>query len=120
MYDDQDPLLRALRPLALDFPEAREVETFGRPTFRAGKIFATYGVTERYPSVMVFQPDLEDREALLGDPRIVVPPYYGPFGWLGLDLSAAPPDWQEVRELLDASYRRIALKRMLKALDARG
>ena len=33
-------------------------------------------------------------------------------------LEAGPVDWNEVRELADASYRQVALKRMLKALDA--
>ena len=120
MYDEDDPLLHALRPLALGFPEAVEVETFGRPTFRAGKIFAQYGITERFPRVLVVKPDPDEREALVRDPRVVVPPYYGPFGWLALDLAAQPVDWTEVAELLDASYRQIALKRMLRALDARG
>ena len=118
MYVDDDPLLVALRPVALGFPEAVEVEAHGRPTFRAGKVFALYGVTERHPHVVGFKPDPDDRDALLQDPRVVVPPYYGPAGWLALDLAAAPPDWDEVRELLDASYRQVALKRMLRALDA--
>lgn len=120
MYDEADPLLHALREVALEFPEAREVETFGRPTFRAGRIFGQYGITERFPQVLVVKPEPDEREALLRDERFVVPPYYGPSGWVALDLAGQPPDWQEVRELLDASYRQVALKRMLKALDARG
>jgi hypothetical protein len=119
MYAEDDPLLVALRPVALSFPEAVEKESWGRPTFRAGKIFATYGVTEDCPHLLVFKPDVDEREALLQDPRVVVPPYFGPGGWLGLDLAAAPPDWDEVRELLDASYRQVALRRMVRALDAR-
>ena len=51
-------------------------------------------------------------------PRFVVPPYFGPSGWLALDLAAAPPDWQEVLELLESSYRQVALVRMRRALDA--
>ncbi|NLD75460.1 MAG: MmcQ/YjbR family DNA-binding protein, partial [Acidimicrobiales bacterium] len=39
-------------------------------------------------------------------------------GWLTLDFEAAPVDWDEVAELVETSYRRIALKRQLKALDA--
>jgi len=50
--------------------------------------------------------------------RFYVPPYFGPGGWLGLDFNAAPVDWQEVAELLEASYRQAAIKRMLTALDA--
>lgn len=119
MYDEDDPLLLALRPLALALPEAVEKEAHGRPTFRAGKVFAVYGVTERLPSALAFKPDPDEERALRDDPRMIAPPYYGPSGWLALDLAAAPPDWGEVRELLDASYRQVALKRMLRALDGR-
>jgi hypothetical protein len=44
--------------------------------------------------------------ALLGAERLGVP---------GLHRLAV--DWQEVAELMESSYRQVALKRMLKALD---
>ncbi len=43
----------------------------------------------------------------------------GPFGWLGLDLEAAPVDWAEVTELIDASFRMVAPKKSIKQLDQR-
>jgi hypothetical protein len=46
-----------------------------------------------------------------------MPPYFGPSGWLALDFTAAPVDWQEVAELMESSYRQVALQRMLRALD---
>jgi hypothetical protein len=118
MYADDDPYLTELRERALVFPEAVEVEAWGRPTFRAGKIFALFSGTEDRPYGVIFKPDADDRHALLEDDRFYSPPYYGPGGWLTLDFEAAPVDWDEVEELLDASYRQIALKRQLKALDA--
>lgn len=118
MYADDDPYLTELRERALAFPEAVEVEAWGRPTFRAGKIFALFSGTEDRPYGVIFKPDADDRHALLEDERFYSPPYYGPGGWLTLDFEAAPVDWDEVEELLDASYRQIALKRQLKALDA--
>lgn len=118
MYADDDPYLTELRERALAFPEAVEVEAWGRPTFRAGKIFALFSGTEDRPYGVIFKPDADDRHALLEDDRFYSPPYYGPGGWLTLDFEAAPVDWDEVGELLDASYRQIALKRQLKALDA--
>lgn len=39
--------------------------------------------------------------------------------WVALDFTAGPVDWAEVGELMESSYRLVALKRMLKALDAR-
>jgi predicted DNA-binding protein (MmcQ/YjbR family) len=120
MYEDDDPYLAELRDLCLAFPEAVEVEAWGRPTFRAGKkIFAVFSGDDEHPFTVIFKPDADDREALLEDHRFYSPPYFGPGGWLSLDFEAAPVDWDEVHELLDASYRQVALKRMLKALDER-
>jgi hypothetical protein len=118
MYEDDDPCLAQVRKVCLEFPEAVEVEAWGRPTFRAGKkIFAVYAGDDDHPQALIFKPDADERRALLDDDRFYSPPYFGPSGWLALDLTAAPVDWAEVGELADASYRQVALKRMIKALD---
>ncbi len=117
-YDDDDPHLAVLRTVCLAFPESVEVEAWGRPTFRAGKkIFAVFSGTEDHPTSVVFKPDDEEREALAIDRRFYSPPYFGPGGWLALDLVASEPDWGEVAELVESSYRQVALKRMLRTLD---
>jgi predicted DNA-binding protein (MmcQ/YjbR family) len=118
MYTDDDPFLGELRRICLALPETVEVEAWGRPTFRAGrKIFAVFSGTEDHPYAVVFKPEPEERPALLDDGRFYSPPYFGPSGWLALDFGAAPVDWQEVAELVECSYRQVALKRMLAALD---
>src|SRR5918993_140701 len=99
--------------------EAVEVEAWGRPTFRAGKkIFGVFSGTEERPWGLIFKPDSDERASLLEDGRFYSPPYFGPSGWLAVDLEAGPVDWDEVREFADASYRQVALRRMLTALDA--
>jgi predicted DNA-binding protein (MmcQ/YjbR family) len=118
MYSENDPFLAELREVCLALPEATEVESWGRPTFRAGKIFAVFSGTEDRPYGVIFKPDDDERPALLEDDRFYSPPYFGPSGWLTLDFEAADVDWAEVGELVEVSYRRIALKRQLKALDA--
>ena len=118
MYRDDDPYLADLRKVCLALPETAEVEAWGRPTFRAGKkMFAIFTglVEERYS--VVFKPDGAERPALMDDERFYVPPYYGPSGWLALDFTAAEVDWDEVAELVETSYRQVALKRMLAALE---
>lgn len=120
MYQGGDPHLADLRRVCLALPETVEVEAWGRPTFRAGKkIFALFTGSEEDRYTVIFKPDAEERPALLGDRdgRFYSPPYWGPGGWLGLDLTAAPVDWDEVAELVETSYRQVALKRMVKALD---
>jgi predicted DNA-binding protein (MmcQ/YjbR family) len=118
MYSDDDPFLGELREVCLAFPESAEVEAWGRPTFRAGKkLFAIFEIDDQHPYAVVFKPEPPERPALLGDGRFYRPPYWGASGWVGLDFTAAPVDWQEVAELMESSYRQVALKRMLKALD---
>ena len=54
------------------------------------------------------------------DKKFFNPAYMGPSGWLGLDFTAKKKvDWDEVRELVDASFRMIAPKKLIKELDAR-
>lgn len=119
MFRDDDPYLAQVRELALALPEAVEAVAWGRPTFRAGKMFAIYSGSLAPRLSLEFKPDPAEREALVQDPRFFTPPYSGAHGWLALDLLAAEPDLAEVAELLESSYRLGALKRMLKALDAR-
>jgi predicted DNA-binding protein (MmcQ/YjbR family) len=119
MYDTADPYLSRLRGVCLSFPETVEVEAWGRPTFRAGKkMFAVFSGTDEHAYAVVFKPEAHERPALAGDERFYVPPYFGAGGWLALDFTAAPVDWAEVTELRDSSYRQVALKRMVGALDA--
>jgi predicted DNA-binding protein (MmcQ/YjbR family) len=122
MYSDDDPHLAELRDVCLSFPESCEVEAWGRPTFCAGKtMFAVFSGTEEGPWGVIFKPEPDERPALLQDGRFYVPAYFGPGGWLALDLGARKRvDWGEVAELIDGSYRQVALKRMLKALEERG
>ncbi|MCU1346041.1 MAG: hypothetical protein JWL70_2307 [Acidimicrobiia bacterium] len=118
MYSDRDPYLADLRQVCQRFPEAAEVEAWGRPTFRAGKkIFAVYqSDADQGRYAVIFKPEPQERPALLQDERFYVPPYFGPSGWLGLIFSPRV-EWDEVDELMESSYRLVALKRMLKVLD---
>jgi predicted DNA-binding protein (MmcQ/YjbR family) len=120
MYREDDPFLTELRAICLELPESAEVESWGRPTFRAGKkMFAVFtgGHEDRFS--VIFKPEPDEGPALADDDRFYVPPYFGPGGWLALDFSIGRVDWDEVRELMESSYRQVALTRMLKALAER-
>jgi hypothetical protein len=120
MYDEDDPFLAELREVCLGLPESVEVEAWGRPTFRAGKkLFAVFSGTDEHQFGVIFKPEMAERPALLEDKRFYVPPYFGPSGWMALDFTIAPVDWGEVGELIESSYRQVALKRMLRVLDER-
>lgn len=118
MYQEDDPYLAEVRKICLALPETTETEAWGRPTFRAGKMFAIFTGSLEDRLSLLFKPEPDERPALVDDPRFYVPPYLGPGGWLGLDLAHAPIDWDEVAELVEGSYRQVALKRMLRALDS--
>jgi predicted DNA-binding protein (MmcQ/YjbR family) len=118
--DPRHPLVERVRAIAMRFPDAVEGTSWGRPTFRTGegkKIFAFVGATMEQPFTIVIKPDPLDAPALRQDPRFWSPPYWGPSGWLAIALDAPGTDWQELTELLDSSYRQVALKRQLQALD---
>ena len=124
MFDDDDPLLARLRTVALAFPDAAEKISHGHPAFFTTKVFAYFGgsvkvdgawVPHERSLLVLAEPD--ERRALVEDPRTYVPAYLGAYGWVGLDLDDET-DWDEVHELVDASYRLTAGPRRVARLDA--
>lgn len=121
VIDPADPLVERVRRICAAYPEATEVTAWGRPTFRAGKkIFIMMASSMDRPYSIVFKPDADERLAYVQDPRFFSPPYWGPGGWLGIDIDSPGTDWTELAELIDTSYRQVALKRQLAALDSAG
>lgn len=120
VVDPRHPFVERVRSVCAEYPECAEVEAWGRPTFRAGKkIFVVVGAMMDRPLTLVFKPDAEEHRALIELPQVFVPPYFGPSGWLAIELDEAT-DWGFAAELIDTSYRQVALKRQIAALDARG
>jgi predicted DNA-binding protein (MmcQ/YjbR family) len=127
MFRDDDPVLAKVRKIALGFPEAFEKVSWGRPVFCAPKIFVMYGGSMKtdtkgeyvqYPQSILVKVDQSDRNALEQDTRFFFPAYMGPSGWLGLDFTARKKvDWNEVTELIDASFRMVAAKKLIRQLD---
>lgn len=123
MFDDDDPILGRVRELAFALPGTAEKVSHGRPAFFTTKVFAYYGGSRKvdgewvqHPHAIMFQPNPEERPALVGDDRFWVPAYLGPSGWLGMDLTSQS-DFDEVAELLEESFRLTAPKRLVAELD---
>jgi len=126
MFDDDDHVLARLREICLALPGADVKISHGRPAFFTKKIFAGYGAvlkgqhhSGQYDHALVFMPDPGERAAFDQDDRFFTPAYWGPSGWLGLDLAGGDVDWAEVAELVQDSYRATAPKKLIAELDER-
>ncbi len=125
MFDDDDPLFWKVKEIALELPGAEMKVSHGRPAFFTKKIFCYFGGSFRsqhgewtqHAASIVFVPDPDDVGALEADERVYVPAYLGPSGWLGLDIDEST-DIDEIRELLDASFRLTAPMKLISELDS--
>jgi hypothetical protein len=104
------------RKLALSLPETTEQPHFEMWSFRVqGKIFATLPPDGRHLHIFV---DDDAVRAIVGrDPAAFEELWWGKkLAGVRVNLSAARP--AAVRDLLDASWRRKAPKRLVAAVDA--
>ena len=112
------PLAR-LRRACRALPESFETRTFGHPTFQAGqgRTFAVLDDHER-PGLLCLVVKLgAERQARLVDHQRFFPSKFGSqHGWTAMRVDARA-DWRLARQLVVESYRRVALRRMLAALD---
>ncbi|MGI8406337.1 MAG: MmcQ/YjbR family DNA-binding protein [Thermomicrobiales bacterium] len=115
-----DTIMRRMRAICKRLPEATEAEAFGAPTFQIRtKNFAMLHRPEQGTSVWCkavpgFQEALIERDPV----HYFRPPYLGPKGWIAAWLDEAiDPDWDEIEEMVIESYRLIAPKRLVAALD---
>ena len=119
VFEPDDPIVQRVREICLRFPEAVELPSWGRPSFRVGKIFAVVGQSSELPHTLVFKSDPEERRALIEDARFFIPPYAGASGWLAIGIDPPETDWVELAELIETSYRQVALKRQVALLGER-
>lgn len=111
-----EAVAKRLRKICLRLPETSEGASFGNIAFRSGK--RPFVVLDRYKGVdcifVYVDPGL--RDALLRDKRFFKAPFDPREKGLCRGLQAV--DWRQMKALILGSYRLVALKRMLAALDA--
>jgi predicted DNA-binding protein (MmcQ/YjbR family) len=111
------PNLPRIRKICLSLPEATEVEAWGAPTFRIGKIFAMYSAAENHhgagrEGIWVKTDHFTQDLLVRGQPsRYFSPPYVGPQGWTGVYLDG-DTDWIATTILIRDAYRVTAPKRL--------
>ena len=104
------------RALCLRLPQTEEVGSWGHPNFRAGKrTFATIEWMTERPS-LAFRLGARATKQLLAQNKLSFPTPYGRGEWLSIWVDATV-DWDLVGDLMNRSYRLVALKRMITALD---
>jgi predicted DNA-binding protein (MmcQ/YjbR family) len=70
------------------------------------------------PFSIIVKTDPEEHLALMQDGRFFGAPYYDRSRWLAVALDAPDTDWDLLTEVIETSYRQVANRRQLAALDA--
>ena len=111
--------LEKLRAICSVLPESVETKTFGHPTFQAGKK-RTFVVLDDHEQpgmlCLVFKADRAEQAGLVDGVRFFASKFGAKHGWTAMRVDART-DWRQAKGLIEASYRRVALKRMVAALD---
>lgn len=109
--------LAKVRGLCLALPETTETASWGHPNFKAGK--KTFVAFERVKgrASIAFRLEPDEVERLLQRKSFFATPY-GRGLWVSV-WADGPVDWRAVQDLVERSYRVVALKRMLTALEGK-
>lgn len=108
-----DAALARMRRICLSLPDTKETPTWGQPHFRVGeKIFAGLGEDKDGRLAIGFKLERDHADMMVRRPGFWRAPYVGHKGWVSMDAEAVS-DWEEVRFLIQESYRLIAPKKTL-------
>lgn len=103
------------RRLCLAFPETTETSSWSHPNFRARrKTFCTFEIVSGRPSIAFRLAPVDVAAALRRKDLFATP--YGRGLWASVWVDRAV-DWKLIKSLLERSYRLVASKRLLTALD---
>jgi len=114
--------LKRLSDICLALPEATVEFSGSHATFRVRKKVFAYFLDDHHGdgivSVCTKTRLGENFDLAKHDPtRFYLPAYIGPRGWVGLRLDRPTTDWSEVTELVMASYRAVAPKKLTALLS---
>jgi hypothetical protein len=112
--------LARVRKICLSLPQSTEVESWGAPTFRVGRIFAMYAGAGNHhhegEGIWVKTDSFTQDLLVRGQPtRYFSPPYVGPSGWTGVYLNPKT-DWIALTDLLRDAWRATASKKIAALL----
>lgn len=116
---DAQTALNRLRKICGGLPEVIETTTFGHPTFQAGKK-RTFAVLDDHEQkgmlCLAFKADAGEQDLLVDGRRFFRSKFGAQHGWTAMKVDGRT-NWTLAARLVVDSYRAVALKRMLAALD---
>lgn len=122
MSPDYPADLARVRAICLAYPEAAEKLSHGSPAFfiEKGKVYAYVWHNHHddgHSAVLVKTSGAEEQAMLVGmDPDFYhVPPYLGPAGWVGMELTGPDTDWDRIEQRIAISWELVAPRRLLEA-----
>lgn len=126
-YTDEDVALATarLREICSALPEVTERLSHGAVTFFVrGKRTVAYLTDDHHGdgrlALVCAAPPGVQADLIASEPeRFFRPPYVGHRGWIGLRLDV-DPDWDEVRAVVEESYRCVAPATLVRRLDGGG
>jgi hypothetical protein len=115
-----DPFLAMMRACCLAFPEVEEVGMWGGRMFRVRRrrfaLFVDAAHGHRSFHVLAA---VDERPALEADGRFRPSPHHPQQGWMSLDLRTNAISHEEMAELVESAYRRVAGRELVATLDRR-
>jgi predicted DNA-binding protein (MmcQ/YjbR family) len=114
---NEDPRLDQIAAACMALPETEQISSGQYSSFKVrGKTFVYFLVDHHGDGRVAINfkvPPGENSRLAAADPvRFYIPAYVGPKGWVGLDLLAAEPDWDEIGRFVTDSYALIAPRKL--------
>jgi len=117
-----DPRLAQVTAICLALPEVMRTDLGQHASFAVHKKKFVYFLNDHHGdgivSLCAKALPGENNALVAGHPRkFYLPAYVGPRGWVGLRLDRGKIDWDEVRDLVTASYLQVAPKRLAAQVE---
>ena len=119
----EDSRLSRVSAICLALPEVVRTDQGSHATFTVRKKTFAYFLNDHHGdgivSVCARAFPGENKKLTEAHPKkFYLPAYIGPRGWVGLRLDRAKVDWNEVRDLVTASYLQAAPKKLAAVVEA--
>jgi hypothetical protein len=119
----EEPRLTRVSAICLALPESSRQDQGSHASFTVRKKVFAYFLNDHHGdgivSVCTRAFPGENKDLIAAHPKkFYLPAYIGPRGWVGLRLDRGKVDWDEVRDLVTASYLQVAPKKLATAIEA--